>query len=407
MFVYNETTINILTVGDKGAPLSDSIALGALDPQGTPHISIIHVMKYCIDKMGNCLHVPAESLIQESPEFYEEIVYSGRFRPKLFKRDIDAFPWRVSTDLVIQGTARCQSPAPSFEVEVLCTGASVRMQQKILVLGNRWVETLGGKVIFSAPETITEMPLRYDKAYGGTDEVAEAMVVSMAERELLRKALRGEDEQMSRFSYPRNPAGKGYLVHSAGLMGHELPNLEFSANRLTPENLILPIDYWGQRPSPACFDWVPYAWFPRFAFFAGMSATYNGKAPELEVSLGIIPENFQEIPFLDRPAHGFAQGAHPLMSHQRLLGNEVIALSHMGPEGDGLTVRLPGNTPVIDMTIFGQFRGQQAAVLDAVFIDAEAQTANLTWRSSFPVPDLNPRPDWESECSWQIGYKKE
>ena len=65
----------------------------------------------------------------------------------------------------------------------------------------------------------------------------------------------------SPFRYPRNPAGRGYLVELDPAASDEflLPQLEDPSDLVTPERLLCDwIESWHRMPLPQATGWVNY-----------------------------------------------------------------------------------------------------------------------------------------------------
>lgn len=380
---------------------NSSTLVTGMDPDKRKIISIISALTFDIHNNGMCVPDPEKSVITEDYNYYEGITYSGTVQPSLLKRDLDGHAWKKSTDLVVQGVARSNEEVRTFNIDLICKGKNYDMSRRINVFGDRWVEKSINGYCFSVPEKITEMPVRYDKAYGGTDEYAESVLIDKEKLAILKYMLGSEKNESSIFSYPRNPSGKGYAVLKERLNGLELPNLEFPNQRLSMDLLIAPQEQWGRRPYPACFDWFPHAWFPRIAFQMDTIDMDDG-IPELEIKLGLVPENIVNSAIDKRPYYLFAQGAHPFLYQDRLVGDEKISLTHMSKNGDPLHLQLPDVSPVYEAVLYGKFLEKSTPVLDTVFIETEEERVTLVWRNSYRIGSVILKPDWEKECVWDV-----
>ena len=117
------------------------------------------------------------------------------------------------------------------------------------MFGNRKLDYVNGRVIFTPPERFTTMPLRYELAYGGSDPVfdAEALtgIFSTLSPEQVRRIRSLFQDTYNKglppFVYPRNRVGKGYIITQdpKRSIGRELPNIELAADKLSPERVIL------------------------------------------------------------------------------------------------------------------------------------------------------------------------
>ena len=263
----------------NGMKLIKSEPIAALDPNNSQIISITASMQYIIDNTGSVEPKPDGVELVREAVYYENIPYKSYFQPSLLKRDMDIYAWKNKTDIVVQGTVRSDSPRKNIPVSLSCRGKDVEFSFDIIVMGDRWVEKGKAGFEFSDPELFTEMPVRYDKAYGGTDEIAERKNTEADVLELYREVLADEDREYSNYSYPRNPAGKGFIVDPVGLNGLELPNLELDKPRIKPENIVRPLREWGTQPYPACFDWFQHGWFPRSSYLGDLDPIEDRTVP--------------------------------------------------------------------------------------------------------------------------------
>lgn len=378
--------------------------VAGVDPKDRPIISVIGVLRYRVDKDGRCTPDPQASAVCREPEYYDDTPSRGRTQPPVLRRDVDTYAWKRHTDLVVQGTARWDKPVQQGQVVLSCVGPTANIWRTVQVFGDRWVERGAGRLEVTVPEPLCELPVRHDRAYGGVDTVAEGMHLTPEALGILDR-IKGEDARSSSvFGYPRNQAGKGYLVNTAGVEGLELPNLELPDHRLGKHNLVLPLDRWGERPCPACFDWVPHAWFPRVAFLLGCPDTHDGQLPRAERALGIFDEGFMRRSFLDGQVHGFAQGGNPMVCRQRLRGEETITVSAMSGDGRELVVRLPGAQPVARLRLFRQQFEPRPCSLDTVFVQTEEPAVTLTWRASFQREPGKLHPKWEEHTDFALSW---
>lgn len=150
--------------------------------------------------------------------------------------ETDLVPYKLCADVVVIATAYSPAGGPAFEMDV---AIEIDERVKILrIIGDRQcVYQPGHPPIFMEPEPFTEMPIRYERAYGGIDLHA--------------------DPEMP-FFYPRNPLGRGVVLANThdSLEGLLLPNVEDPADLLTPERLVMSeIEQWNHQPLPAGCGW--------------------------------------------------------------------------------------------------------------------------------------------------------
>ncbi len=382
----------------------ESIVAEGEAPDGRPIVSVLFGMTFSIDAKGKC-HARAGFQLQPEYVTVKASVPTRHTKPSMLVRDIDLYAWRNLTDLVIQGVARVEKPAPSFEVALSVTGDIKPIQRTLICTGDRFVDRRGDSLIASSPEPLSELQLGWENAYGGTDEEAEDVLVDKALLDHMTKSLSPEEnEELGVFSYPRNPAGKGYLVHEQGAIGTPLPNVEFADDRLAMSELILPQEHWGERPMPASLDWLHPAWFPRCAFFGDFPPTFDDNLPEKERALQMFDADFANKPIIDRPRHGFANGGHPYLSRRRFEGNERIQLGKTSLDGRDFLVDLPRLRPSATLSLLGEGKVKLPAALDLVFLETELEQVTLVWRATHFRSKLHLPVDWAERTDHKIDW---
>ena len=386
-----------------GDPSTMSQILVGFAPTGEPIVSVVFGMSFdvlagkCVGKRGFEIqreweHTPAE-------------VRCRRTKPSLLVRDIDTYVWRNFTDLVVRGTARSEQPVESFDVTLSVTGGTKPFERRIVATGDRFLDKGQTGLVLSSPVPFTEMPMRYDKAYGGTDELAETMIEDPEYLQMLRQASGDDAEEISEYSYPRNPAGKGYLIAEQGLVELPWPNLEFPEERLSHaslEAIVRPRVEWGDRPYPAAFDWFPHGWFPRCAYFADFPETKDGGYPKRELSLGMFKEGEERMALFDRPKSSFANGAHPYLARGRFKGDEVVRVTHMSKDGRPFEAALPALSPKVAFRFLGQSKTIVDASLDLVLLETDKNEATMLWRATMMHTTEHLPIDWVAQSPYEV-----
>lgn len=246
---------------------------------------------------------------------------------------------KPSTDLVMVGSAHAPRGEPTTQVDVRLTVGS--LSKTVRVFGDRvwqegWFSTKP-----STPQSFVQLPLTYERAFGGTDQSKLESGVVEAES--------------------RNPVGKGFRGRKSGLPidGASLPNLE------DPAQLIgKPSD----RPNPCCFGAVCGHWEPRRSF-AGTydEAWQKGRAPYLP---------------LDFDAR-FFNVAHPdLVSPTFLTGRTPVEIENATPDGL-VRFQIPEVRPLVVYTVDG-VEIAHSPNLDTVTIEPELNRFSLVWRAVEP-----------------------
>lgn len=382
--------------------MSDRALVTATNSTDQATVSLLLHRQYFVYRDGSCQpHLHAS--IATDFIHHAEATPADLTHPALLKRDVDIYGWRRATDVIIQGVARSARPTSSLNVALDISGSGSLSRLMIIATGDRHVERGPFGWRLTEPEAFTEMPMRYDRAYGGLDVRARELFGDPGEIEFGQDLL-GEDDpdELNDWTYPRNPAGRGYRVAEDGIDGTPWPNLEFHDDRLTLDRLVAPSNRWGERPYPACFDWFNHLWFPRIASVGEWPPTHDGQIPLRERELGFLPPNIAEIPIFSRPTHEFAQGAHPYLSRHRLVGDEQIRVTHMSPDGRDTVVRLPGHRPVVSMTLPGERESVVAAELDLVFLETETSQLSLLWRATCTSNRGELPEDWEEQTQISV-----
>lgn len=384
-------------------PTRTSRLVDGVAPNGKPIVSLLFGVTFGVGKEGACIGRRSE--LAEEYLTAKASVPTRWTKPSLLVRDVDLYAWRNLTDLVVQGVARVDKPTKSFEVTLQATGSIKPLKQTLVCTGDRFVDKGSGGLVASEPEELDEIHLSYENAYGGTDEEAEEVLLDRELVDFMTKSLGPEEnEELSFFSYPRNPAGKGYLVHEAGAVGTPLPNLEFADDRLSMAQLIRPMEEWGVRPMPAAFDWQHPAWFPRCAFLGDFPPTSDDRVPELERKLGLFDERFDKLAIIDRPKHGFANGAHPYLARRRFEGDERISLTRTSRDGRDFLVKLPGLKPSVSLALPGEAKVKVPASVDLVFVETELEQVTVVWRATHFREREHLPLGWEERCEPKIHW---
>jgi hypothetical protein len=385
----------------EGDPSTNSRLVAGEAPNGKRIVSVIFGMSFDVARDGKCSATGYE--IAEDYVFAKVRTTAKHTKPSILLRDTDLYAWRNFTDVVVQGVARSDKPARELEVEL--SVERTKIARKLHVTGDRYVDRVGGKLVASEPEAFTEMVLGYENAYGGTDEEAENHEGSPALLDFFTKSLdKEENEELSIYSYPRNPAGKGYLVHEVGAVGTPLPNLEFEGDRLRLSELVKPHDHWGERPFPACFDWFSHAWFPRSGFLDDFPMTHDGKLPLAERALGLFEPDYEDKAPIDRAKHGYANGAHPYLARERLEGREKLRVTRTSTDGRDFVAALPGLEPSVSLKLPGEGKVKLPGSLDLVLLDTEAETLTLLYRAThFRAAEHLPH-DWMEKTEYRVDW---
>jgi hypothetical protein len=382
------------------APSPLGVTTGAVT--GRLELAILLKVTYQFD-VGKPLVRAAEQLPLSTTNEAHEALTPGA--PASMKAVPELLAFSSGTDVIVRGHARSRVRRTFMRVGVVI-GSHRHTAEAI---GRRVVDLVNGKLVFSSPEPFESMPLRYELAYGGIDVGYEAMVAALARKELKPEDLRrlgplaeGHLHGVPPVAYPRNRYGKGYVMvaEPKALVGRELPNIEFTDDRITPERLIptKPLRWLG-LPVPAGFDYMDELMFPRSAMM-GLPPMADGNLNDIgEVRRGQVPKDYcrgnaiyaerESVPGLIHPE--LARCAPIGLRLPFLQGNETVVLQGMSPAADEWAVTLPGERPVIRLS-----QWELQPQLFQLFIDADKKHLSMVWCARTPwARPLGPGEDRE------------
>lgn len=279
---------------------------------------------------------PLELIRMQEP-IVEADIYYGSARDSSLRMENDLAPFKTSTDIHVHAVARSpgRRPSPAWVVSIRVG----TLTKTLRVTGpRRWIR---GQRAFrlSEPEPCSEVPIRYERAFGGVWTAANG-VISVFED---------------------NPVGVGYVPPG------EVPDQEFitAAQIESPED---PIRELGHRHCPHGLGPVPRGWLCRRKF----AGTYDERWRETR-----WPEPPEDFDF------NFYNSAHPdLIYPSYLKGDEEVAL-HGLHALDAIKFRLPGYLIASVNARAHKLATIEPLMLDTVVIDALEDRAWLTWRGVF------------------------
>jgi hypothetical protein len=341
------------------------LLLPGQQPDGEYILSVLVKRTYDIVPGQACVRAACDLRIISGDQFWEDPMNSS------VKHESDFVPWKVATDVVLNGKAYAPQgkPADTF-VTRLEVGETVK---EVLAVGDRFAEYTGGLPAFTDPLPVTTIDLRYENAYGGADIYSDRKLPCL---------------------YARNPTGKGFVIRNARetIDKLALPNLEDPSDRLTPERLCCGhFMHWERQPMPQCFGWFPKAWQPRAAL-AGVLPADRATEQELrKMYAQAVPKEqraLYEQTQLPDMNFRFFNGASQGLSVPYLRGDEPVSAVNLSPEG-ALEFRLPGDRPKLGLDI-GEGVQEPEVVLHTVMIRMEQMQVDLVWRGAVPYAG----PDW-------------
>ncbi len=286
----------------------------------------------------------------------------------LTKYENDFAPFKPATDVIAIANAYAPGSSPVSELDASIEVGTYR--KTVRVVGDRLCHYRGNEFpLFSDPVVFREMPIRYDRSYGGRD------------------LLSNPEEP---FYYPRNYVGRGVVLNNSKetVEGLLLPNIEDPFDLLTAERLCFGTpDCWSRQPLPDGFGWFNRSWYPRCSFTGAIPAYLGVDDSTREEKLGLVPKNqvalFRQfkLPSFDLR---FNNGASCGLILPYLRGDERIQLTHLTPD-QYLAFQLPGETPTIRLDI-GLGEKELKPFLHTVCLRPEDRQLDLIWRGAHPYP---------------------
>ena len=268
--------------------------------------------------------------------YYDE--YYGDPHATSLKLESCLAPFKPATDFVL--TANAHSPSGRSERQWNVTARIGNTSKTLTVTGRRTWQRRFGSLSLSEIEPVSELPIRYEAAYGGGYENG------VGERE----------------TWPENPVGRGYC----GRKSHEgvvAPQIFASENDVQLLSHSRPVATAGFGP-------VAPHWAPR----RDRVGTYNemwkrSRFPDLPADFDFSYHNTASTDFVLEP---FATGT------------ETIELTNLTPERR-TTFALPG----FQLASIMRFESGEIlpgpVMLDTIHVDATTYLVYLTWRTVYPV----------------------
>jgi hypothetical protein len=240
---------------------------------------------------------------------------------------------KPGTDVLLVG--RAWAPEGRMVAQTWVRVSVAERQKTIRVSGDRrWKQDATP----TDPEPFEAMPLVWERAFGGVQQLADRMLAE-----------------------ERNPVGVGFAGtrHAEELVGHPVPNLE------DPTTLL---EQLGQHCNPACLAPSAPHWLPRRAF----AGTYDERWQRTRAPY--LPADF-DTRFL-----GCA--AAELTFDRYLQGHEPVEVLGVSPEGPISFVLPPAHLEVAVKIGGGVER--PAANLETILLEPDENRLCLTWRAALP-----------------------
>lgn len=265
-------------------------------------------------------------------------VYTGEAGASSLLYEADFPLAKTTTDVILVGKAHAP---PGRAVTQLDVGLRVGTIVKSLrVFGDRTWERLGpGK-----PQAFIEMPLVYERAFGGAEQPAGG------------PAARWD---------VRNPVGCGFGGRGVPPASNAVPNIEY------PDELL---HSWRDRPRPAGFGAIASHWQPRASYAGTYGANWARDRQPL------LPEDFDERFHQCAPEDQWPA--------EFLRGGEPVTLVGVSPVADRLSFALPAMEPVLETRFLdGERREHDPPRLHTVIFMPEVSRCCMVWFSALQCHD--------------------
>jgi hypothetical protein len=341
------------------------------DDKARPIFSVVTKRTYDIQHGKRLVRAEKTAPLIQADQYYDD----GDPEWATVKYETDLATFKVATDVVVIGKAFSPGGKPVAQLDV---GVDVNGRRKMLkVFGDRQcLYRPNSAPAFTDPVPFTEMPVQYERAYGGKDI----------------KSIPKEP-----FYYPRNYLGLGVVMKNLkeSVEGLCLPNIEDPGDLLTPDRVVLgEPERWNDQPLPDGLGWFQRTWYPRCSFVGAIPSYVDVDTPIREEKLGMVPKGQValsrqfKLPSFDVR---FNTGASRGMAMPYLSGQETFRLSNLTPSGS-LAFQLPEEKPGIMLDV-GLGEKVLDPVLHTVCVRLEEMQVDLVWRGAHLYPGL----DWLPE----------
>jgi hypothetical protein len=306
---------------------------GVTDKEGRDYALVVVKGTFVIGEDGET------KLAEEQAELVYADVFYGEPGLSSIKYECDFAPAKPQSEVIVRGYAFAPLGRPVTELDVAVEVGS--WEKWLSVVGDRkWDFGLTGMAP-TQPQPFTQMPLVYERTFGGWDRT----LVNEAKHTVER----------------RNLVGCGFQTNSdlAKIAGRPLPNIEYPGERMK---------VWNDKPRPAGFGIVGRNWQPRLAF----AGTYDKQW--LDERFPFLPADFDEHYFQSAPAD---------QQLSKLVGGESVRCTNLTPAGE-LTFVLPQ----IEMPIVFRFRDREekaSPTPDTLLLEPHKRRFLLTWRARVAV----------------------
>jgi hypothetical protein len=307
-----------------------------MEPSGRELLVVVIKGTFCIPtEPGAPLRLQEEQVpLVMSDVFYGE---PGLSAPKY---EVDFAPRKPRCDVLLNASAHAPGGRPTGRVEVAARIGN--WSKSFAVIGDRVWEAAGAGIGASAPIPFVQMPITYDRAFGGTDNLHE--------------------DPGKHAAFMANPSGRGFhsqLVNE-WIHGTPLPNTEEIDQAVT---------WVDGKYKPMSFGPIGRHWESR-APYAG---TYDKNW--LDNVFPFLPADFDERYYQSAPLD--QQLPMPL-------GEQLVTLTNLTPDGQRTFVLPHLEAPINIFPKRGE-REDLTAFVDTIIIEPDEEQVTMTWRVARPL----------------------
>lgn len=252
----------------------------------------------------------------------------------------DYAPVKPCCDVILNGSAYAPGGMPGERATVAVRVG--QMRKRFDVVGNRvWMSSLLG-FASTWPEPFTIMPISYDNAFGGLDNL--------------------HPDPNKHEAYRLNLVGRGFYPKSKASMidGKPLPNTEESGRPITNP---------AGSYRPMSFGPIGRAWQPRPAF----GGTYDQNW--IDNVFPFLPADFDER---------YYQCAPEDQQIEYIRGGEEVELESLTPQGF-ISFRLPAIEVPVKFYLKNYEEKEVQAAADTLIIEPDLGRFVILWRTSLPL----------------------
>ncbi len=355
-------------------------ALGARSPQGQSILSLLAKRTYRFDSAGRIDAALEQLPLRVKPE------YDGNGPQCVLLGDLELYPFKLLTDVVIRGNVYGYG-----QRTVDATISIGRWTRTVRAMGDRQVGAgFMGRPVFSEPAPFEQMPLRYDRAYGGRDDLAETRYPNLFRKLAPNLPAEADVEGYSLCVYPRNRHGRGYLLtdDARALARLSLPNIEDPRRLLTPDTLLVRDPYaWWRQPMPTGTGWLHHSYFARMIHI-GAKPHWRPLDDALdEFTWGYIPKDARDLDAskLDARVFRLQNGASLGLQMPYLPAGTPIELTKMHPQANTIRITVPEPPILYTRTRWRQVERAEP-VLHHIEVQPDENIFTVVWRGAIDIP---------------------